>query len=433
MGDSTAARFGQLPETWHIRKVGELCSVGTGGTPNTKFPEYYEPPAVNWIKSGDVKGFYIDRADHKISQAGMENSAATPHPPGTVLMAMSGRGKTRATTAILRITAACSQSVAAIMPAEKINSEFLHLQFIKRYSEIRGITGSDDRSGLNMSLIRDIDLIVPPLREQEDIAHILASIHRSIEQQHRLLQLNTELKTVLLRRLFTQGLRGDERKETEIGQVPQSWEQRPLEEAGDVVYGIQAAVAANLKPIGTKILTNKNIALNGEIVLDAINYFVLKTKRHHETVLKKGDLLFNWRSGSKEHVGKTAYFDLDGEFTHSSFILRIRPQDRITGRYLYYYLNFLRESGYFLKSQTFSVNAKFNKSAINRLPTYLPSDDERREIVIALDALGEKIEAVRTKKRLLQELFRTLLHELMTAQIRVPDLDLPELEAAAAE
>src|SRR5208337_2694811 len=120
-------------------------------------------------------------------------------------------------------------------------------------------------------------------------------------------------------------------------------------------------VAANLKPIGTKILTNKNITLDGNITLDAINYFVLRTKRHHETVLKKGDLLFNWRSGSKEHVGKTAYFDLEGEFTHSSFILRIRPHDEVTGRYLFYYLMFLRESGYFLRSQTFSINAKFNK------------------------------------------------------------------------
>jgi type I restriction enzyme S subunit len=166
---------------------------------------------------------------------------------------------------------------------------------------------------------------------------------------------------------------------------------------------------------------------------NAVNYFTLKTQRHHDTVLKKGDLLFNWRSGSKEHVGKTAYFDLEGEFTHSSFILRIRPHDKVTGRYLFYYLNFLRESGHFLKSQTFSVNAKFNKSAINRLPTYLPGEDERREIVTALDAVARKIEVVLTKKRLFEDLFRTMLHLLMTPKIRVHEHDLPQLEAAAAE
>lgn len=242
-----------------------------------------------------------------------------------------------------------------------------------------------------------IEAPLPPLPEQRKIAAVLGA------------------------------LCGEPQKQTEIGLVPESWELRPLEQAGEVVYGIQAAVASNLKPVGTKILTNKNITLDGKIFLDAINYFVLKTKRHHETVLKKGDLLFNWRSGSKEHVGKTAYFNLDGECTHSSFILRIRPHDEVTGRYLFYFLNFLRASGYFVKSQTFSVNAKFNKSAVNRLPTYLPGEDERREIVTALDAIERKLTVLEAKQNLLTDLFRTLLHQLMTAQIRVHDLDLSDL------
>src|SRR5689334_2486454 len=122
-------KFARLPNGWSIRKVGSLCKVGTGGTPNTKFRAYYEPPTINWIKSGDVKGFQIHSAQHKISEAGMRNSAATLHPPGTVLMAMSGRGKTRGTTAILKIEAACSQSVAAISPSDEINSEYLCFQF----------------------------------------------------------------------------------------------------------------------------------------------------------------------------------------------------------------------------------------------------------------------------------------------------------------
>lgn len=281
---------------------------------------------------------------------------------------------------------------------------------------------------LSQSRLCELPLAIPPLPEQRKISGVLGLVQRAMEQQKRLLTLTAELKKTLLHQLFIEGLRGEPQKQTEIGHVPQSWEQRPLEQTGDVVYGIQAAVASNLKLVGTKILTNKNITLDGRITLEKINYFVLKTPRHHATVLRKGDLLFNWRSGSKEHVGKTAYFDLDGEFTHSSFILRIRPHDEVSGRYLFYYLNFLRESAYFVKAQTFSVNAKFNKSAINRLPTYLPGEDERREIVTALDALTKKSAVLQTKGRLLEDLFRTLLHHLMTAQIRVHNLDLPELE-----
>ena len=300
-------------------------------------------------------------------------------------------------------------------------------EFIARMRELE--------RGASYPAVRDSDVLnevipVPTLPEQQKIAGVVGMVQRALVQQDSLLQAAAELKKSILHKLFTVGLRGEPQKQTEIGPVPMSWEERALEEAGDVVYGIQAAVAANLQPIGTKILTNKNITLDGRVVTDTINYFVLKTKRHHQTALRKGDLLFNWRSGSKEHVGKTAYFDLDGEYTHSSFILRIRPHDEVTGRYLFYYLNFLRESGHFLKSQTFSVNAKFNKSAINRLPTYLPRDEERKAIVAALDAVAKKIEMLERKRLLLTDLFRTLLHRLMTAQIRVNHLDLTELESA---
>ena len=261
---------------------------------------------------------------------------------------------------------------------------------------------------------------------------MLGIVQRAMEQQERLLALTAELKKALLHQLFTAGLRGEPQKQTDIGPVPESWEVAALENAGEVVYGIQAAVAANLKPTGTKILTNKNITLAGGFDLEKLNYFVLKTARHKASVLQKGDLLFNWRSGSTQHVGKTALFDLDGEYTHSSFILRIRPHDATTGRFLFYFLNYLRSSGYFVKRHSFSVNAKFNKSAINRLPTYLPEEGERREIVTVLDAVTRKIAVQQTKRQLLEDLFRTLLHQLMTAQIRVDDLDLDELEQATA-
>jgi len=324
----------------------------------------------------------------------------------------------------------CSTDILVFRATEKCIPEFLC--FLTHTDEFVGhaknTTSGVQHPRTSWAALREFKLSVPPLPEQRKIAAVLGLVQQAIEQQERLIALTMKLKKTLLHQLFTQGLRGEPQKQTEIGPVPESWEELPLEKAGEVVYGIQAAVASSLKPVGTMILTNKNITLDGNIVLEKINYFVLKTKRHHETVLKKGDLLFNWRSGSKEHVGKTAYFDLAGEFVHSSFILRIRPSDEVTGRYLFYYLNFLRESGVFLKKQTFSINAKFNKSAINELPTYLPGEEERREIVGALDAVDMKLEVLQAKRHLIEDLFRTLLQQLMTARIRVDDLDVQEID-----
>jgi len=268
---------------------------------------------------------------------------------------------------------------------------------------------------LALARIKSLSLPLPPLPEQRRIAAVLSLVQRAIEQQERLIGLTTELKKALMHKLFTEGTRGEPQKQTEIGLVPESWEVVELETTGEVVYGIQAAVANNLEPIGTRILTNKNITLDGDFNLEKINYFELKTKRHFATILQKGDLLFNWRSGSKQHVGKTAYFDLEGEWVHSSFILRIRPKSEINGRYLFDYFNHLRESEYFIKLQPYAINAKFNKSAVNVLPTVVPDREEQDQIAHALDTAQRKIDSAKNKKTSLQDLFRTLLDQLMTA------------------
>ena len=69
---------------------------------------------------------------------------------------------------------------------------------------------------------------VPPLTEQRKIAAVLGLVQRAIEQQERLIALTTELKKALLHKLFTEGLRGEPQKQTEIGPVPESWEIVPL-------------------------------------------------------------------------------------------------------------------------------------------------------------------------------------------------------------
>lgn len=322
-------------------------------------------------------------------------------------------------------------TIIRVLDKDKAHPKFIALKLLHTY--YTGHFKEICRRYVNQANVGKERLINIPfpdfnIEEQKKIASILTLIQEAIAQQEKAIALTTELKKTLMQKLFTEGLNNEPQKMTEIGLIPESWEVLPLEKSGEVVYGIQASVANNIEPIGTKILTNKNITLEGEIDLEKINYFELTTKRHQETILKQGDLLFNWRSGSKDHVGKTAYFNLEGEYTHSSFILRIRPYQEINGKYLFYYLTRLRESNYFVKLQTFSINAKFNKSAVNALPTIVPNKEEQDKIALSIDKVLDKIKQHRKKLVILQDLFRTLLHQLMTAQIRVDELDLTALE-----
>ncbi|MBW4592434.1 MAG: restriction endonuclease subunit S [Brasilonema angustatum HA4187-MV1] len=199
-----------------------------------------------------------------------------------------------------------------------------------------------------------------------------------------------------------------------VKNIPKDWNIVELQTTGEVIYGIQASVANNTKPIGTKIITNKNLSIDGKLIFEKQSYFEIKTASHRRTLLKKGDILFNWRSGSQDHVGKTAYFDIDGEYIHSSFILRIRPNTSIiNGKFLYYYLYWLRESKYFIKVHSYAINAKFNKSAVNSLPTILPILEEQRKMAVVLsmvqDAIAQQEQLItlttELKKALMQKLF----------------------------
>ena len=78
----------------------------------------------------------------------------------------------------------------------------------------------------SLTLVRGLKIYIPFRQqpEQRKIAAVLGLVQRAIEQQERLIALTTELKKALLHKLFTEGLRGEPQKQTEIGPVPESWE-----------------------------------------------------------------------------------------------------------------------------------------------------------------------------------------------------------------
>jgi type I restriction enzyme S subunit len=172
--------IGTLPKEWKIEKIGNVCKVVTGGTPSTKHPEYFGGN-IKWLKSGDIKKLYIYDTEEKLTQLGVENSNAKIHPANSVAIALSGRGLTRGRTAVIKEPMACSQSVAIMIPNSELLPEYIHYNLSNRYLEIRNLTGHFDRSGLNLSIVSDIEIPMPSIAEQEKITSILVTIDKKLE------------------------------------------------------------------------------------------------------------------------------------------------------------------------------------------------------------------------------------------------------------
>jgi type I restriction enzyme S subunit len=282
---------------------------------------------------------------------------------------------------------------------------------------------------LSRNRLAALDVPHPRLDEQQAVVTALARVREASRLHDRSCALAQELKRAAMRELFTHGLRGEAEKETEIGPVPESWEFNRLGDIADIVYGAQAAVANATDPsIGTLILTNVNIDLEGHIDLAKRRYYKVPEAHRERLSLRKGDVLFNWRSGSASHIGKTVFFDLDGDFTYSSFILRFRPHKSVGNKFLFWWLTHLRVSGFFTAQRNVSsINSVYNASLSATIPIWAPDDEQQREIAGILDAIDHKIDLHRKKRAVFDELFKALLHKLMTGEIRVGDLDLSAL------
>lgn len=174
-----------MSQGWKAVRLGDVCDLSTGGTPPSSDPLNYKGGQIPWLVSGDVHRGEINECTGRITDVGFANSNARWLPTNSVVIALNGQGKTRGTVALLRMRATCNQSLVAISPrdATVLMPEFLFWNLRGRYEQIRRVTGDDgnDRRGLNMPLIRNISLSLPPLVEQQRIVATLDAAFQGIE------------------------------------------------------------------------------------------------------------------------------------------------------------------------------------------------------------------------------------------------------------
>jgi len=286
---------------------------------------------------------------------------------------------------------------------------------------------SINKSQLSSVEVNDHDF---PLPEQQRIAGVLSLVQRAIEEQERLIALTTELKKALMHKLFTEGARGGPQKQTEIGPIPESWEVVKLKDTIEYIdYGLSKAIPKTPPPNGVNIVSTADINRDGELLYWKIRMTEAPEKTVARLSLKDGDVLFNWRN-SAELIGKTTIYDEQPEpHIFASFILRLRCDElKSHNFYLKHLMNHWRERGVFIKLARRAVNqANYNKNEISVLQIPQPDYDEQVEIAETIRVVENHIGSLVETRNCFQNLFRTLLHQLMTAEIRVGDLDLSGL------
>jgi type I restriction enzyme S subunit len=249
-------------------------------------------------------------------------------------------------------------------------------------------------------------------------------VQRAIEAQERIIQTTIELKRTLMHKLFTEGLRNEPQKETEIGPVPVSWatptvesvctikasamSYSQLENASNVAHGVNV--------IGIKV-SDMNLPGN-EIEFRSANLErQLPEKEALKRTVPKNSIVFPKRGAAIATNKKrltTGWTVLDPN------LIAVMPTKVVNHRYLFHWFN-----TFDLKKITDpGPTPQLNKKDIAPLRFPMPQIEEQEAIAAAIDAAEEKATMHIRKRDQFQDLFQTLLHELMSAKIRVHELEI---------
>ncbi|AIQ33777.1 hypothetical protein R50345_03395 [Paenibacillus sp. FSL R5-0345] len=161
---------------WNKIKILDIAKVETGSTPSRNNIEYYIEGSVPWVKTSEISKGYIFSAQEKISEKAIKETNCKLFPENTILVAMYGQGKTRGQAGILKIEAATNQACAAILPNQGYITEFLFRFLQMKYEDLRGLGRGGNQQNLNLSIVKNFEIIFPPIELQTQFANIITKI-----------------------------------------------------------------------------------------------------------------------------------------------------------------------------------------------------------------------------------------------------------------
>jgi type I restriction enzyme, S subunit len=424
----------EIPKDWVWAPLGKLATdLLSGGTPSTKRDDYWSG-TIPWITSKWLgEPLRLSSGEKYITPAALDDSASNIVPAGSLIYATRvGVGK----VVVNEIDVAINQDLTGIVVDQrKAVPEFLAYQL--RTNRVKSFINGNKRGttiqGITKACAREIEVALPPIEEQRQIAAVLSAVQRAIERQERLIALTAELKKALMHKLFTEGTRGEPLKQTEIGPVPESWDLMELKSCCTVQSGY--AFKSNdyvARSEGVPIIKIGDIQDGEVLISDKTSYVPQEfwpVSRLAQFRLTRGALLIALTGAT---TGKTGQFDSDERAFLNQRVGRFLPDKQ---RLIPMFLRFLVPQPYFQRNIKANIlvaaQGNISPKSIQKFVVALPKPEEQVIVANALLCVDRRIATARALHHRLGELFRTLLHNLMTAEIRVHDLDLSALEEAA--
>ena len=408
-----------FPEHWNIVKLGEVCNIVMGQS----------PPSATYNDEGVGMPFLQGKAE-------FTELFPVPTKYCTKQLRVSSKGcvlmSVRAPVGDVNLADReyiIGRGLTSISLTEG-NNRFLLYSLLHRKKELEAQSYGSTFKAINKTTVTDFRIPLPPLPEQRAIAHVLRSIQEAKAARLREIELERERKAALMDYLFSRGTKGEPRKQTEIGEIPESWEVMKLDELHEFIqYGTSRRCNADNSRV--PVLRIPNI-VNGQVDIADLKFIEPSEKEFQSLLLKIGDLLFVRTNGRKEYTGRCAVFQ--GEFQESlfaSYLIRVKLKpDTVLPEFVQLYTMTPKGRSYLSGRASNAADGKFNINTqiIKSVLLPVPVSSEQREVVKTCRAFDTKIAALEQEAAGLDELFHAMLDELMTGKrsaVPLIDTELP--------
>lgn len=418
-----------INDAWPLRPLGELFEIGAGKTMSAAARDGVEK--TPFLRTSNVLWDEIDLTKVDEMAIPPRELSGKLLRPGDLLVCEGGEIGRAAIWNGEQDVMSFQNHLHRLRPlADDVDPRF-YVYFLQcGFTQLGIFEGAGNKTtipNLSRNRLASLDVPHPDIDEQHAIVRALARVRDAMKLHDRSTGLAQDLKRAAMRALFTKGLRGEAQKETEIGPVPESWDVADCESAVEAItVGVVVRPASYYVDKGIPAFRSLNVK---EDRIDA-SQLVYFSAEDNNTVLAKSKL----RSGDvlvvrTGYPGTSCVVPEEFDGANCIDLVVVRPKNEVLiGGFLSRFLNSDLGKLQALSNSHGLAQQHLNVGAVRRLRLPVPPTlDEQREIVAVLDAIDRKIDLHRRKRAVLDELFKALLHKLMTGEIRVSDLDLSAL------
>lgn len=405
----------ELPSKWSMKKIEQIGKVIGGGTPSTK-NEFYYGGNIPWITPKDLSKYnfmFIDRGERNITKLGLENSSTRLMPEGTVLF--SSRAPI-GYVAIAKNEISTNQGFKSIVCNEKIvDNKFIYYS-LKFYKEaIENIAAGSTFKEVSGKVLKEFEIPIPPLKEQNAISKVLFSLDSKIELNQKMNQTLEKIGQTIFKHWFIDfefpdengnpyKSSGGEMVDSELGEIPKGWKVGKFKDVAEITMG-QSPKSEFYNEDGEGLPFHQGVTNFGERFPKNKMYCTVENK-----IAEKGDILFSVRAP----VGRINI--ANSKMVIGRGLCAIRHKNNLQSFILYQLKNIFAEEDSIGSGTVFNA---ITRKDLDDLLVLIPNLNINSKFNSLVGSFDNEIKNLTLQNDNLSQIRDSLLPKLMSGKIRL--------------